>query len=156
MVTEEGIVIRSNMNLVWVKTVKTDACDSCSAKEGCHIFGGGKPMEVEAINTAGAKPGDTVILGFESGSFLKLSFFLYVFPILSMIIGAVVGQETAGNYNMDPTGFSVILGIACFLLAFLVIKLLGKRLSENTSYRASVVKIKTRRRGEIAPDKEKV
>lgn len=156
MVTEEGIVTRSNTGMAWVKTMKTDACESCSAKGGCHLFGGGEEMEVEAVNTAGAKPGDTVILGFESGSFLKLSFFLYVFPILSMIIGAVVGQETAGNYNIDAGAFSVILGIACFLFAFLVIKLLGKRLSENTSYRASVIKIKIRRRTEFSPDKKHI
>ncbi len=154
MVTEEGIVIRSDTAFAWVKTMKSDACESCSEKGGCHIFGGGKDTEVEAINTAGAKPGDTVILGFESGSFLKLSFFLYVFPVLSMIIGAAVGQETAGNFNIDAGTFSVIAGIGCFLLAFLIIKLTGKRLSGNTRYRANVIKIKARASRNISPDND--
>jgi len=154
VVTEEGIVIRSDTVSAWVMTMKTDACESCSAKGGCHIFGGGKDTEVEAINTAGAKPGDTVILGFESGSFLKLSFFLYVFPVLSMIIGALVGQETAGNFNIDAGTFSVIAGIGCFLLAFLIIKLVGKRLSGNTRYRANVIKIKFRASSNVSTDND--
>ena len=99
MTKEEGVVIKTDTATAWIKTIKTSACASCSAKSSCHTMGGGKEMEVEAINTAGARIGDRVVIGFETASLLKASFLLYVFPILGLILGAFIGQTAAPLLN---------------------------------------------------------
>ena len=69
MVTEEGIVIKVNSSIAWVKCIKSAACESCSAKGFCDTMGGGssdESVEVKAINLAGAQVNDRVTICFES------------------------------------------------------------------------------------------
>ncbi|MDM8525271.1 SoxR reducing system RseC family protein [Desulfococcaceae bacterium HSG8] len=126
----------------WVRTTKTSACESCAAKDGCHTLGGGKEAEIEAINMIGAKTGDNVVIGFENSSLLKASFLVYVFPIISMMAGAVIGQEVAPNYDFSASALSMILGFLFFFLSFLLVRLIGNRMSEKENYRARIVRIK--------------
>ncbi|MEJ2166242.1 MAG: SoxR reducing system RseC family protein, partial [Desulfobacterales bacterium] len=93
-----------------MKTSKTGACKECSARGSCHSSGGGEEMEVEVINEVGAKVGDRIVLSFETGSLLKATFLLYVFPILLLILGAVIGQETASYLDFNPSGFAAVTG----------------------------------------------
>ncbi|QTA92407.1 SoxR reducing system RseC family protein [Desulfonema magnum] len=143
MATEEGIVIKvSNSGTAWVKTTKSSSCEACAARDSCHSMGGGKEMKVETINTAGAKVGDKVIIGFETASLLKAAFLVYVFPILSMIAGAVIGQEVAPNYNFSAPYASVTLGFMFFFLAFLLVRIMGIKMSKKEEYRAKIIRIK--------------
>jgi sigma-E factor negative regulatory protein RseC len=75
---EEGIVLRTGTGTALVRTIRTDACDSCEAKDACHMLGGGKDSEIEAINKIGAKTDDRVVIGFESSSLFKASLLLYM------------------------------------------------------------------------------
>jgi len=145
MATEEGVVFRmgsSATGMAWVKTTRSGACASCSSKEACHVGGGGKEMEVEAINTADAQVGDRVVLNIKTASFLKATFLLYVFPILSMIAGALLGQVVAVMRGTNPSGLSALFGFLFFGLAFIVIRIAGRRLSANTSYQPEIIKIR--------------
>jgi sigma-E factor negative regulatory protein RseC len=104
-------------------------------------------MEVEAINTADARIGDRVVLNIKTASLLKATFLLYVFPILAMIAGAVLGQTLAVRRDLDPSGLSALCGFLFFGLAFIVIRITGRRLSQNDSYRPEIIKV----RGHQAP-----
>ncbi len=150
MATEEGIVFKMGApgaRTAWVKTTRSSACASCESKDACHGEGGGMEMEVEALNSADARVGDRIVLKIETASLLKASFLLYVFPILAMIAGAVLGQALAVMRGTDPSGLSALFGFLFFALAFLVIRITGRRLSKNASYKPSIVKI----RGHYSP-----
>lgn len=99
-------------------------------------------MEVEAINAVHAKVGDRVVLSLKTASLLKTAFLLYVFPIILMIVGAVIGQETAPILGVDPSGFSVILAILCFIAAFFVVRGQSHRLTAREDFRPRIIKIK--------------
>lgn len=145
MATEEGVVFKmgsSEAGTAWVKTSRTSACESCSSKAACHVGGGGKEMEVEAINTADARVGDRIVLNINTASLLKATFLLYVFPILAMIAGAVLGQAVALKRGSDPSGLSALFGFLFFGLAFVVIRIAGRRLSGNASYKPEIIKIR--------------
>ena len=145
MATEEGIVFKMGApgaGTAWVKTTRSSACESCSTKDACHIEGGGKEMEVEAFNTADARVGDRIVLNIKTASLLKATFLLYVFPILAMIAGAVLGQTVAVMRGTDPSGLSALFGFLFFGLAFIVIRITGRRLSTNTSYKPAIIKIR--------------
>ncbi len=141
MATEHGIVIRTDSGGAWVKTIKSGACEGCSAKGSCHSLSDRGEMEVNAINEAGAKVGDRIVLSFETASLLKATFLLYVFPILLLIIGAAIGQETAPYFNFNPSGFSAIIGFLFFFAAVLVIKVKANKLAQKNEYRPKVIKI---------------
>jgi sigma-E factor negative regulatory protein RseC len=141
MATEQGIVIRTDTEAAWVKTIRTGACKECSARGSCHSMGGGDDMEVEAINEAGAKEGDRIVLSFETGSLLKATFLLYVFPILLLMLGAVVGQQAAFYLDLNPSGSAAVTGFSFFFAAVLIIKIKANQLAKKNEYRPKVIKI---------------
>ena len=144
MATEQGIVIKTDSRTAWVKTIKSANCAGCSAKGSCHSKGAGEEMEVNAINEAGARKGDRIVLSFETSSLLKATFLLYVFPILLLIIGAAIGQEIAPKFDFNPSGFSAIMGFIFFFAALLIIKTAANRLAGKNEYRPKIIKILTR------------
>ena len=147
MATEEGIVFKlgaSGAGTAWVKTTRSSACESCSSRGACHADGGGKEMEVEAINTVNARVGDRVVLNIKTTSLLKATFLLYVFPILAMIAGALVGQTVAGMRGSDPSGLAALFGFLFFGLAFIAIRIVGRILSKDASYKPEIIKIRGR------------
>ena len=106
--------------------------------------GAGEEMEVNAINEAGARKGDRIVLSFETSSLLKATFLLYVFPILLLIIGAAIGQEMAPKFDFNPSGFSAIMGFIFFFAALLIIKTTANKLAKKNEYRPKIIKILTR------------
>jgi len=141
LATEQGIVIRTESRAAWVKTVKSGSCKGCSARGSCHSLGSSNQMEVKALNVAGAKVGDQIVLNLETSSLLKVTFLLYVFPILLLIMGAAVGQEIASLIGFNPSGLSAILGFSFFFAALLIIKIKANKLAKRNAYRPKIIKI---------------
>jgi len=150
--TEQGIVTKTDSSAAWVKTIKTGACEGCSARGSCHSLGNNAEMEVEAINEAGAQVGDRIVLLFETGSLLKATFLLYVFPILLLIAGAALGQEIAPFIDFNPSGLSALTGFLFFIAAVLIVKVRANKMALKKEYRPKIVKILARM-GQSGPSK---
>ena len=145
MATEQGIVLRTDSQTAWVKTVRSSACDGCSAKGSCHAMGPGRDMEVKAINTAGARVGDRIVLSFETPSLLKATFLIYVFPIILLIVGAGLGQMLAPAIDLNSSALSVLLGFAFFFSALIIVKARANKMAKKQAYQPKVIKILDRR-----------
>ena len=145
LATEQGVVLRTDSQTVWVKTVRSGACEGCSAKGSCHTMGGGQDMEVKALNTAGARVGDRIVLSYETPSFLKATFLIYVFPIILLIAGALLGQMLAASLDLNPTAISIILGFAFFFIALIIVKSRANKMAPKNEYQPKVIKILNRR-----------
>ncbi len=141
MATEKGIVTKVGSTTAWVTTTKTGACGSCAARSSCTVLGGGKEMEVEAINVAGAKVGQNVVLSFATSPLLKATFLLYVLPILFLLAGALIGEKIAPIFNFDESTLSIITGLLFFGLAIVFVKLKGNKLAKKDAYRPKIIKI---------------
>jgi len=141
MATEEGIVIKIDSQTAWVKTTKTSACKACAARSSCQSMGGGKEMEVEAINRAGAKVGQKVLLSFDTSPLLKATFLLYVFPIIAMVVGAFIGQKMTAFLNFDPSMLSAIMGFSFFGLTLLFVRSRGNKLAQRDEYQPKIIRI---------------
>ena len=146
MATEQGIVIKADNRAAWVKTVKTGDCAGCTARGACHSLGNSNEREVKAINEAGAKAGDRILLLFETSSLLKATFLLYVFPILLLIVGAVIGQAMAPRLDFNPSGLSALTGFSFFFAAVLIVKTRANKMARKNEYRPKVIKILARAR----------
>jgi sigma-E factor negative regulatory protein RseC len=131
MMTEEGMVKRTVGTKAWVVTSRSEMCESCSSHGACHVLGGGKEMEVEALNLVQARPGDQVLLTLENQSLVKLSFLVYLFPILALIAGATLGQKVAPilGTNAELTSFGI--ASLCFGLAFVLVRIKDKKLEQT-------------------------
>jgi len=141
MATEEGVVFKIDSETAWVKTTKTSACKACAARSSCHSLGGGKEMEVEAINRANAKVGQKVVISFDTSPLLKATFLLYVFPIIAMVIGAFIGQKMAPFLNFDASMLSAIMGFSFFGLTILFVKSRGNKMAKKDEYQPKVIRV---------------
>ena len=141
MATEKGIVTKIDSTTAWVKTTKTNACKACAARGSCNVMGGGKEMEVEAINYAKAKVGETVVISFETSPLLKATFMLYVLPVLFLMAGAFIGSKMAPFFNFDASLLSVITGFLFFGIIVMFVKSKGNKMGKKDEYRPKVIKI---------------
>jgi sigma-E factor negative regulatory protein RseC len=85
--------------------------------------------------------GDRIVLSVSSAAVLKVSFLLYVFPILLMIVGAVIGQNLGPRLQMDPSILSLLTGLLFFLMAFVFVRLGSNRMGKRDEYRPRIVRI---------------
>ena len=141
MATEQGVVLRTDAESAWVKTMRSSACEGCTAKSSCHSMDGSQQMEVKALNPAGAREGDRIVLSFETSSLLKATFLIYVFPIIFLIAGAAFGQILARLLAFNPSAFSVLLGFAFFFGALFIIKARANKMAQKKAYQPKIIKI---------------
>ena len=138
MTTKEGIVTKQNNTNAWVITKSSSFCKGCAAIHSCSNIGNGK-NEVKAINTVNAKIGDRVVISLETSSYLKISLLFYLFPILSMILGAIIGEMYCTFINKAAS--SAILGFLFLFISFFIIKIIENRLAKKIEYKPKIIKI---------------
>jgi len=141
--TEQGVVLRTDSEAAWVKTTRSSACQGCTARKSCNTRSGSQDMEVKALNIAGAREGDRIVLSFETRSLLKATFLIYVFPIIFLIAGAAIGQILAPLMAFNPSTISVLLGFAFFFTALFIIKARANKMAKKNAYQPKITKILT-------------
>jgi len=147
MITENGIITQANPLVAWVKTTRSGACEACSSRESCGTAGSQKEMIVTVKNILNVEKGDHVIIGLETRPMLFLTFLLYVFPIILLIMGAVIGDSLAPSLKMDPSIVSMIFGFSFFGLSFYIIRKKNNSLSQEEKYKPFLV----RKRSQVIP-----
>ncbi len=143
MATEQGVVFRTDSESAWVKTTRSSACEGCTARGSCQTMGGGQEMEVKALNPAGARVGDRIVLSFETSSLLKATFLIYVLPIIFLIAGAAFGQMLAALIGFRTPALSVLLGFTFFFTALFIIKARANKMAKKNAYQPKITKILT-------------
>lgn len=154
MATEAGIVTKigsESRQTAWVKVMPSSACEACSSRHSCTAKPGGDEREVEAINPIGAAVGDRIQLSISTGSLLKATFLLYIFPVLCMLAGGIAGHIIAAHLLWDTSVLSAIAAFACLAAAMLVVRLGGNRMAQSTAYRPRIIRIISRHMD--SPDK---
>lgn len=122
MIEEYAIVTECVDDFALIEIERRTACGLCGQKRGCGnaTWGkllGHKSQTIRAKNEIGAKVGDSVVVGIDEHALLSTVFYLYVVPLLSMLIAAVLADIVFDNE------FYVILAAALGLvLGFLWVK----------------------------------
>lgn len=116
-------------------------CESCKHRQACHSLTDIRDMEAEAINTAGGKVGDRVLLQIAAGSLVKISFILYVVPVIAFIAGAVLGMKISPPIKMNREIFAFCMGVMGCAISFIGIRFFSLRMSRNTVYIPEVVRL---------------
>jgi sigma-E factor negative regulatory protein RseC len=143
MITENGIVSNANASTAWIKTIRASSCKSCSSRDNCETAQNKQEMIVTVKNTLAVEKGDHVVIGLEAKSLITLSFLLYVFPIILLIIGAVIGDSLAPVFDMSPSLAAMAIGFLLFAVSFLFIRRKSNQLSKKNEYKPFLVRKKT-------------
>lgn len=109
MITETGKVIALRGNQAWVQTIRTSACQSCSARSGCgqRVLAsatGGRANQVLVLNPVDAIVGDEVTIGIDERALLGASVIVYAVPLLLMIVGSILAHQVSGGSD----GWSIL------------------------------------------------
>ncbi len=94
------------------------ACGLCGQTRGCGNSIWGKlfahqSTAFKAQNRINAKVGDSVIVGINEKALLKSAFLLYILPLATMLIGAILATQIhdTNGYAMLGALFGLVLGL---------------------------------------------
>ncbi|MBT8339473.1 MAG: SoxR reducing system RseC family protein [Desulfatitalea sp.] len=143
MAVEQGIVTKLGIrgaHTAWVKTTRSNACESCASRKSCHA-GPGDEQEVEAINVANADVGDHIQLSINTSSVFSALFLIYIFPILAMLGGGIAGNWLARTQTLNPSIAAAAAALLCFAAAMFVVRAVGQHLGGKASYQPKIIRI---------------
>ncbi len=148
MIEQTATVTELDNGMVCVETDRQAACGSCSAKAGCgkslldNIF---KPRPVQIVleNTVNAKLHDKVIIGLDDAAMLQASFYLYLFPLLVMLVTAILT-----GYFISPAASEIYIVVAAFVGLFVGSRIAGmlinnKLYNHNEKFRPKLLRVST-------------
>ena len=137
MIREEGIIIDHKNNLVKVRIDSKTSCHSCKL---CSRGKEGMILEVSADSAF--SQGDPVDIDIEGRNLLLCFFILYLFPVMSFILGIVIGMISAKmlSYEKYLEPFEIISGFLFFTISIFFVNWFDKRYKDKVKIS---VKLKT-------------
>jgi sigma-E factor negative regulatory protein RseC len=117
MIEEFAVVTKRLDGYVLLEVERRTACGLCGQKRGCGnaTWGkllGHKSQEFVAENTIDAKLGESVVVGIDEREILGTVFYLYVVPLISMLVAAVAADQLFNNelYVILAAALGLLLG----------------------------------------------
>ena len=98
MIEETARVIAVENDQLLLEAQTKSSCGACEARQGCGTsvlskWVGRKFTRFQAANTVHARVGDEVVVGLAEEAMLKGSVFVYLLPLLAMIVCAVLADS---------------------------------------------------------------
>ena len=131
--TERATVVKISGRIAVVQIEKKPECDACKV---CAFRNGKSRVKVKALNTAGARAGDAVLVRAEKDNRLLASFLAYVPPVLFAAAGVLIGA-----FAIKSELWSALLCIAGIAVGFLAVWLLDKFASKTRGFGMEVIEI---------------
>lgn len=102
MLESQALVVKIEQGATYVEAEAGGSCGSghcstsaCSTAVLTRIFSQ-QPKALRVNNPIGAQVGEQVMLGLEEGAFLKSALLAYLFPLVALLLGALIGLWFAG------------------------------------------------------------
>ena len=144
MAKELGVVTEIQSDMALVKTARSAACEGCASKGSCMSKSSGE-MIIRAVNQVGARVGDQVVISVATSAFLKVTFLLYVFPILGLMAGAMIGHYAiAPLFGLSLSGAAAVTGFVAMVASIVVVKRNANRMAGTDVYQPKIVRISHR------------
>ena len=128
MIEERAIILSLNSETSLAESTATleierkTACGLCGQTRGCGNSIWGKlfahqSTAFKAQNRINAKVGDSVIVGINESALLKSALLLYILPLASMLIGAILATQI-----YDTNGYAMLGALLGLVLGFVWVK----------------------------------
>lgn len=119
MIEEHAVILNTegddeNQSLATIEVVRQTACSLCGQTRGCGnaIWGklfAHKTTSFKAQNNINAKVGESVIIGIDEKALVKSALLLYIIPLVTLFIGAILALQV---YDSDLSAmFGAVLGV---------------------------------------------
>lgn len=121
-------VIDIDDEYIYLKTLRTDACNSCSIRSGCNLLGGSKELKLKAkkIEKTEFNIGDKVIVKLPNVPVVKLAFLAYGLPLIVFLTTVII------LYSLNFSDLiSFIIGLVCTSLTYIFVRIYDKRNVQN-------------------------
>lgn len=119
MIEQNAVITRRVDDHVMLEIERRTACGLCGQKRGCGNATWGRLLghdshEFPAENAINANVGDSVIVGIDENVVLSSAFYLYVVPLITMLVGAVLADALLDNefYVILSAALGLLLGFA--------------------------------------------
>jgi len=122
---ETGRVIETIGNMAKVEVAQKEVCNKCPSESFCKLATGDS-RTVEAVNEIGAKAGQLVKIEIGSGNILMSAFFVYIFPIIVLLVAGGLTQWISSNQNT-----AIIIGITAMAFSFLMVRFFDKKMNKS-------------------------
>jgi sigma-E factor negative regulatory protein RseC len=119
MIEENAIILTlekesDNESIATLEVVRKTACGLCGQTRGCGNAVWGKlfahrQASFKAKNSIDAKVGDSVIVGIDESAVMKSALYLYIVPLVTMLMGAILVAQLTRSDLMAIVG--AILGL---------------------------------------------
>ena len=107
---------------------RNSACGDCSTCGGCES----KILNLELNNDIAAEVGDFVEISYDPKSMLLNTLFLYIFPLIMLVIGVYIGYKmNIGISESNRDLFSFAIGLVFLAISYLLVHLIDKKLDKN-------------------------
>jgi sigma-E factor negative regulatory protein RseC len=100
-----------------------------------------KEVLIEVVNDLQANIGDHVEISVPTGSLLKLSLLVYIFPIIALIVGAVLGGAWAQSFGLPSTLASILGGGFAMGITFYILKRIDRIERVKGEYQPRITRI---------------
>ncbi|MCY7296607.1 SoxR reducing system RseC family protein [Alteromonas sp. a30] len=130
MIEEIGTVKQVDSEHIVVQTQLKNACQACSQKSQCGTGVIARAVAKKHSDIAFSaeeqthlyQAGEQVRLGVNEESLLAASAIMYVFPLMALILGALLGQLVLPVLGLSGEGFIIALAFLSMLGAFKIVK----------------------------------
>jgi sigma-E factor negative regulatory protein RseC len=109
-VIQEGVVLKNEGNFSRIHVAIHSSCEDCGACQSPEL-------EILAYNDSNAKVGQTVKFVINQNNMLKISFIMFVLPLVSIFIGAYLGYLLAPILLISPNLLMLLGGGILFLFS---------------------------------------
>jgi sigma-E factor negative regulatory protein RseC len=122
MIEEYAIVTNCSGTQATLEIERRTACGLCGQKRGCGNATWGKLLghnshAFTAENAVNAKVGDSVVVGIDEHAVLNSAFYMYVVPLIGLLLGTVLADYFFSNQLYVILG--AVLGL---VLGFIWVK----------------------------------
>lgn len=143
MIETQGVVVQVEDDFAYVQTRRQSACGGCNSQEGCGTSAlstvlGGQPTRFKVINGAGAKAGDSVVIGLEEKALLKSSLAAYLLPLGGLALGLVAAVAAVPEAGDGGTATGAGIGLAA---GFWALRQVNLRNRDNLDYMPVILRL---------------
>lgn len=112
MITETGRIVAVEQEGLWVETIQRSTCGSCAAQKGCgqslmaRLMGHTSYLWVllEGRDAGDYHLGEEIQIGVPETVVVRGSLFVYLVPLLAMILGAGLAQQWWASDGLSALG----------------------------------------------------
>lgn len=137
--TEEGIVKSADGKIAVVTLDKKTECSRCGM---CVFPKNANKVDIRAVNRAGAKAGDTVVIEKNEDGKLAGALLAFMVPLFLIAVAAVIG------FIVGKEIWILLLSLIFIALWYTILAIIDKKLAFLNKFCAVVVKIKENNDGD--------